>query len=119
MGKCGWDDAPAGVRAQVAGLIDAAGALLGSSFSGAYLHGSLAMGCFNPARSDIDLLIVSERSLLRDTKLGLVQSLLDRSGLPAPIEISFLSNADLHPWRYPTPYQLHFSETWRERLSAD
>ena len=27
----------------------------------------------------------------------------------APLEISFLSRADLEPWRYPTPYDYHFS----------
>lgn len=116
---CGWAGAPRAVRAQVEGLTEIVGALLGANLVGVYLHGSLAMGCFNPARSDVDLLVVSERPLPRDTKLGLVQTLLARSRHPSPIEISVLARADLLPWRHPTPYQLHCSEEWRARLAAD
>ena len=34
---------------------------LGSHLVGVYLHGSLAMGCFNPEASDVDLLVVAAR----------------------------------------------------------
>ena len=54
-----------------------------------------------------------------DAKLGLVQTCLRRSGQPAPLELSVLARTDLQPWRYPTPYQLHFSETWRERYEQE
>jgi predicted nucleotidyltransferase len=30
---------------------------------GIYLHGSLAMGCFNPSRSDIDFIVVVKEKL--------------------------------------------------------
>ncbi len=30
---------------------------MSESLTGIYLHGSMAMGCFNPYQSDIDLLI--------------------------------------------------------------
>ena len=29
---------------------------------GVYLHGSLAMGCLNPEKSDLDLILVTENS---------------------------------------------------------
>ena len=32
--------------------------IIGDDLAGIYLHGSLAMGCFNPDRSDIDLIVV-------------------------------------------------------------
>ena len=32
--------------------------ILGENLAGVYLHGSLAMGCFNPRKSDLDLLTV-------------------------------------------------------------
>ena len=32
--------------------------IFGENLTGVYLHGSLAMGCFNPDKSDIDLIIV-------------------------------------------------------------
>jgi len=89
--------------------------LLSKNLVGLYLHGSLAMGGFNPARSDLDLLVVTEHPLSPETQYQLLRLLLQLSKKPYPIEISFLSLQDLHPWRYPTPYQLHFSEDWRSR----
>ena len=38
---------------------------------------------------------------------------------PAPIEVSFLSRGDLLPWRFPTPFQLHYSERWRQHLEQE
>ncbi|MDO4667672.1 MAG: nucleotidyltransferase domain-containing protein [Streptococcus sp.] len=32
--------------------------ILGENLVGIYLHGSVAMGCFNDKKSDIDLLVV-------------------------------------------------------------
>ncbi|HHT85033.1 MAG: nucleotidyltransferase domain-containing protein [Bacillota bacterium] len=32
--------------------------ILGSNLVGIYLHGSAAMGCWNPRTSDLDLLVV-------------------------------------------------------------
>jgi len=103
------------VRAQVEELQHQLLKLLDKNLVGLYLHGSLAMGGFNPARSDLDLLVVIERPLAPEIKRDLLRLLLQLSKKPYPIEISFLSLQDLHPWRYPTPYQLHFSEDWRSR----
>ena len=37
--------------------------------TGIYLHGSLAMGCFNPNKSDIDLIIVISNGITDIQKL--------------------------------------------------
>ena len=37
--------------------------ILGDNLTGIYLHGSAAMGCFNPKESDIDLLVVVKDAL--------------------------------------------------------
>ena len=37
--------------------------ILKENLVGIYLHGSLAMGCFNPQKSDIDLIIVVNEPL--------------------------------------------------------
>jgi streptomycin 3"-adenylyltransferase len=105
---------PAQVAAITAGLHD----VLGDDLVGVYLHGSLVLGCFNPARSDVDVLAVTDRRMSREDMARLVPILLESSGdwdpgLPRPLEISFLPRAALHPWRHPTPYDLHFGETWR------
>jgi len=80
--------------------------LLGANLVGLYVYGSLAFGCYNPARSDVDVLVVTRRRLAAETRKPLAD-LLRR--LAPPLEGSFLSRADLEPWRYPTPYDLHFS----------
>ena len=86
---------------------------------GVYLHGSLAMICFNPDRSDIDILAVTKRDMTVDTKFGIAQSLLHLSKYPCPIEISFLREQDLTPWKHPTVFDLHYSEMWREQYKED
>jgi streptomycin 3"-adenylyltransferase len=121
--QCGWDNAPVVVRAQVNELVAGLRAVLGAGLVGVYLHGSLAMGSFTLERSDIDVLAVTAEPLTADERRALATVLLRVSNAPRPIEISVLSRGDLHPWRYPPPYQFHYSEDWRDRtrtaLAAD
>jgi streptomycin 3"-adenylyltransferase len=80
--------------------------LLGPNLRGVYVYGSLAFGCYNPTRSDVDVLVVTRRRMAPETRRAL-SSLLRR--IPTRLEVSFLSRADLDPWRYPTPFDYHFS----------
>jgi predicted nucleotidyltransferase len=82
--------------------------LLGSNLRGMYVYGSLAFECYNPARSDVDVLVVTGRRMAPETRRAL-SSFLRRLAETAPLEISFLSRADLDPWRYPCPFDYHFS----------
>lgn len=84
--------------------------VLGDVLVGVYLHGSLALGCFNPELSDVDLLVVTKAPLAREQRDALGPLLADAGR----IEISFLVEASLTPWRHPAPYDLHFS--WPARL---
>jgi streptomycin 3"-adenylyltransferase len=111
----GWADAPADVRVQAGAFVAATLEILDEQLIGVYLHGSLAMGCFNPARSDIDLLVVTREALTPQTKRAIATMLLRRSGHPCAIEVSFLRQSDLAPWRHPTPFDLHYSEAWRRQ----
>src|SRR5690242_19376551 len=115
MSQYSWATCPAGVRSQIERLLAITQDALQDNLTGVYLHGSLAMGCFNPERSDLDLLVITSEPMSVETKRALVEALLRLSGNPTPIEISFLSAADLMPWRYPTPFDLHYSEDWRSR----
>jgi predicted nucleotidyltransferase len=115
----GWKDCPARTRRQVRILLGELRRILKGNLVGVYLHGSLAMGCFQPAASDIDLLAVVRRPLPRRTKRSLVQLLLFLSGSPHPIEIHFLRPENINPWRHPAPFELHFSEAWRKRFRRD
>jgi len=118
MPQFGWDSCPASPRRQVGACLARWQALLNDALVGVYLHGSLAMGCWNPARSDIDLLVIVGEPMAVEAKRELVAGLLALSGQPHPVEISFLAQSDFRPWRYPTPYDLHYSEEWRERYAA-
>lgn len=119
MRRVGWDNCPDNTGRQVRRLVAGVRQSLGTNLIGIYLHGSLALGCFNPATSDIDLLVVTRQRLPIPTKQSLVELLLVVSNSPHPIEISFLSREDLAPWRYPTPFDLHYSEDRRPALTCD
>ncbi|MGI8387826.1 aminoglycoside adenylyltransferase domain-containing protein [Robertmurraya sp. P23] len=86
---------------------------------GIYIHGSLAMGGFNPKSSDIDVLVVTNKSMTVETKRKLAKLLLMQSSSPYPVEISFLNTEQLRVWQHPCPFDFHYSEFWRERYAND
>jgi len=106
---------PPSARVQIEQLVGSLREILAHRLVGVYLHGSLAMGCFNPARSDVDLLVVTRRGMAVQTKRRVAELLLRASLAPHPIEISFLRQKDLIPWEYPTPFDFHYGESWRAR----
>lgn len=110
--------APPTVCAQLDQIIASLCENAGEKLIGVYLHGSLALGCFNPAQSDLDLLALTLEPLDDRAAHAVLTCLLALSGQPRPVEISLLCYAQIVPWRHPTPYDLHFSETHRARLAA-
>ena len=114
-----WDTAPEPVRAQIKRFVRDTRAILGENLAGIYLHGSLALGCFNPDRSDIDLLVVIRQPMAPETKRLMAGLMLAQSGAPRPLEVSWVLEMELKRWRHPFPYDLHFSESWRERFEAN
>ncbi len=118
MPQYSWATCPPANRSQIETLVAEIQRILGDALTGIYLHGSLAMGCFHPARSDLDVLVVTERPMTLGEKRASAEMFLRVSAHPHPIEISFLSQSDLCPWHYPTPFQLHYSEDWRARQTA-
>lgn len=104
---------------QIYQLISAFRETLAGNLVGIYLHGSLAMGCFHPERSDIDLLVVTHQPMNPETKGRIAEILLSHSGRPHPVEISFLAESQLIPWQYPTPFDFHFSEDWRDKTHEE
>ncbi|MBZ0288557.1 MAG: DUF4111 domain-containing protein [Anaerolineae bacterium] len=118
MAQYDWENCPDDIRKQVEDFRDGVIRVLGDNLTGIYLHGSLAMGCFNPARSDIDLLVVTRDGLGERTR-AIAELVLKTSNHPRELEISFLREAYLHPWQYPTPFDFHFSEDWREKTAGE
>jgi predicted nucleotidyltransferase len=91
--------------------------LIGENLVGVYLHGSLAMGSFNPDKSDIDFLVVTRTKLSPETRRSLATAMIELSEhAPAKgLEMSALTLDALRDFRHPTPYEFHFSNAWIER----
>ena len=119
MNQYAWNDCPVAAKDQVLKLVRALQETLSPHLVGIYLHGSLAIGCFNPAQSDVDVLALSDDRLSVQTKRDMARVLTRLSLSPYPIEISILRKEGLEPWRHPTPYEMHYSEDWRERYEDD
>jgi streptomycin 3"-adenylyltransferase len=119
VAQFGWDDCPADVRGEAAELATALADVLGNDLVGAYVHGSLAFGCFNPTLSDLDVVAVERRHAPLERKRAVVAELGRLSGAPVPIEFHLLAELDLRPWRYPVAFDLHFGGDWGADLLRD
>ena len=92
---------------------------LGQNLLGMYLHGSLALGGFQPGRSDIDVIVVTAQRIDLETKRRCIELLLRISKMPCPLDIRFLVQHDLFPYRHPLLCDLHYSEIWRENYQQE
>ncbi|SDK87386.1 aminoglycoside adenylyltransferase family protein [Streptomyces indicus] len=89
--------------------------VLGPELIGSYLHGSAVLGGLRPA-SDVDLLVVSRRSLTPDRRRALLDGLLKISGLDAPlrpVELVVVVQSAVRPWTYPPVCDFLYGEWLR------
>lgn len=103
------------------GFVEESKNILRDYLAGIYLHGSLVMGCFNPQKSDIDLIVVVERPLTDAVKRAYMDMVVGYNTLgPAKgIEMSVVLSQVCKPFVYPTPFELHFSEGHLEWFKND
>lgn len=95
---------------------------LSNNLVGIYLHGSLAMNCFNPDISDIDFLVVINKKLKKEEArkiADLVLELHDAMPNKKGIEFSIVLKENLKPFKYPTPFEFHYSDFHRERYQTN
>lgn len=118
MNGYNWNDCPPGVRRQSDIISTYLSDYLGKALIGVYVHGSMALGRFLPARSDLDMLIVVDRPLAPEERYKLMIAFLSLHKHPIPVEASVVLKSDLEAWTHPLPYQFHFSEHWRKRFQA-
>jgi aminoglycoside 9-adenylyltransferase len=91
---------------------------------GVYLFGSSALGCLRPT-SDIDVLVLTQRSLSRDERQSLTAFLLQFSGSRGtvapgrPLEVTSLVLEDVVPWRYPPVCDFLYGEWLRPEFLTD
>lgn len=86
--------------------------ILGDNLVGVYLHGSAVMGCFNPVKSDVDLIVLVEHEPSDTVKRAFMEMVvsLDETGPAKGIEMSVVRRGVCKPFVYPTPFELHFSK---------
>ena len=84
---------------------------LGHNLTGIYLHGSAVMGCFQPGKSDIDLLLVVEEEIPDNVKRQFMDMVveLNKKAPAKGLELSIVKEGVCNPFVYPTPFELHFS----------
>jgi streptomycin 3"-adenylyltransferase len=86
--------------------------ILDDNLVGVYLHGSAVMGCFNPGKSDVDLLVVVKAEPSDAVKRAFLDMVvtLNETGPAKGIEMSVVRRGVCKPFVYPTPFELHFSK---------
>jgi predicted nucleotidyltransferase len=110
-------EAPQDIVQLLSEIVTECTSLLGDNLVGIYLHGSLAMGSFNPDASDVDFLVVTRSNLTPEKRKELAQAMI-RLSARAPrkgLEMSVVTEGELLDFKHPTPYQFHFSRDWIER----
>jgi len=111
-----WYNCPYQIRDQVNSTLDYFHHVLRDKLSGFYLHGSLTMGCFNPGKSDIDFLATVRQRMTTEEKKSIIRYLLDL-GQDVPdikIEMSIVTEESLRQIRYPSPFEVHYSDSLRD-----
>ena len=85
--------------------------ILDKNLVGIYLHGSAAMGCFNPNKSDLDLIVIVKHEPSNADKRSFMDMVvaLNQHAPAKGIEMSMVRECFCNPFIYPTPYELHFS----------
>jgi streptomycin 3"-adenylyltransferase len=83
--------------------------IMGDDLLGLYLHGSAAMGAFEPARSDIDVLGVSHGPLSSETRRAIADA-VSESALPCPglgLEMSIVTTRSARAPSDAPAFELH------------
>lgn len=93
------------------GIVSKSKEIIEEKLVGIYLHGSMAMGCFDSDKSDIDVIMVIEDDISDTQKIMLMRQIvyLNQQAPPKGLEISIVKREHCNPFIYPTPFELHFS----------
>ena len=114
-----WETCSKVIQSEVKTLQTELQRLLGDNLLGIYLHGSLALGGFQPGRSDIDVIVVTAHRMDLEAKRRCIELLLRISKMPCPLDIRFLVEQELFPFQQPLLCDLHYSEIWRENYQQE
>lgn len=94
----------------------------GQDLLGVYLYGSSIFGGLQKY-SDIDILVVSERSTTHEEKIKLATKLFQISGIymkssKPPIEMTIVQKSEINPWHYPPNFDFQYGEWLRAQFEG-
>src|SRR6516164_54761 len=114
-------EAPQEISQLLSDIVTECTGLLGDNLVGMYLHGSLAMGSFNPDASDVDFLVVTKTKLTAEKRHEIARAMirLSEHAPPKGLEMSVITQAELLDFKHPTPYEFHFGSEWIEQYRND
>ena len=116
-----WGDCDTDVRAFVERVIEGFREQLGAALVGIYLHGSLAMGCYRRAKSDVDLMIVVRERLSKDMRRKLASlsvALSDARPTTGDLELSVIQLQHARQFVHPLPFEMHYSSDWKDAIRS-
>jgi len=95
--------------------------ILKENLIGIYIHGSLAFKCFNWEKSDIDFLVIIKNEIKLNEKEKLIKILLenDKNSTKKGFEMSIILEKYCINFIYPTPYILHYSNSYKEEYKKN
>ncbi|MGY0007649.1 aminoglycoside adenylyltransferase family protein [Micromonospora sp. I033] len=105
---------------QVQEIVSLVGRALGPAVIGSYLHGSSVLGGLKPA-SDVDVLVVSRRTMTDPERRQLLNGLLGISGSrnqARPVELVVVVQSAVRPWRFPPTCDFLYGEWLRQEFEA-
>jgi streptomycin 3"-adenylyltransferase len=85
--------------------------ILQGNLIGIYLYGSLAMECFQPTSSDIDVILVVKETLSKEQRKKIIEYLKGACSKDIPIELSIIRADAIQNPHYPMTVDLHY-EYW-------
>jgi Domain of unknown function (DUF4111) len=108
-----WTNVSKVIKAEVITLQSGLTRLLDQQLQGIYLHGSLALGGFQPARSDINIIAVVTGEIASTLQAELLKLLILVSNRPRPIDIYIVTEKALFPFQPPIAFAFHYDEQLR------
>jgi len=94
---------------------------IGPAVLGTYLHGSAVHGGLKPA-SDVDVLVVAQRSMDDRERLTLTEGLFQISGPRVgarSVELTVVVQSEVRPWRFPPTSDFLYGDWLREEIEAN
>ncbi len=107
------------LKLRLESLVDCLKRILGQNLVGIYLHGSLAMACYNPNSSDIDFIVIVRHDLDDLQKRHIVKGLikLENDFDNITFEMSVVRQDVVNAGSHPLDFILHYSKLHKRNFT--